>query len=132
MVPACWGNVLEAPASAFDSKWCSSSDISSGSCNSQLELRRQNFVKIEQHLQSTEENFRCFGFPIFIVSWVKRVRENKILSLSWVQPLDFLFCTVQIFVNQYLWLRCVDAESQGVARGRLDVAFARVPMTSHS
>lgn len=27
MVPACWGNVLDAPASALESKWCSSSDI---------------------------------------------------------------------------------------------------------
>jgi hypothetical protein len=28
-VPACWGKVLDAPASAFDSKWCSSSDMAS-------------------------------------------------------------------------------------------------------
>lgn len=27
MVPACWGKVLDAPASALDSKWWSSSDI---------------------------------------------------------------------------------------------------------
>lgn len=27
IVPACWGKVLDAPASALDSKWCSSSDI---------------------------------------------------------------------------------------------------------
>lgn len=62
MVPACWGQVLEAPASALDSKWCSSSDIVSPSY-----LFSKSFLSL----------LLCFGYRLRRQREEERERERE-------------------------------------------------------
>lgn len=103
MVPACCGNVFDAPASAFDSNWCSSSDIF-------WDLIRRKWRRLKIWVE-----FLCvLGFL-----WSSRTKMNFVVYWDWILavglecvvcclllcygPCGFCFGDKRSLVNGFYW-----------------------------
>lgn len=87
MVPACWGKVLEAPASAFDSKWCSSSDMVNES------EKVGNFLK-----RAEKKAMREWVLSVWIIHLV----HFLFLFLIFVWPPHFFYFFVKFYSSLIL------------------------------